>query len=63
VAQEDMPFLIAYLRVGECILPIMLNQFAGDFLISQAIFDDNLNKNSLLSSGNNVQKVDMNKYI
>jgi hypothetical protein len=61
MAQEDMPFLIAYLRVGECILSVMLNQFANDFFISHTIFDDNLNKNSLLSSGNNVQKADMNK--
>jgi hypothetical protein len=34
MVQEDMHFLIAYLRVREYILPVMFNQFASDFFIS-----------------------------
>jgi hypothetical protein len=60
-AHEKMAFLIACLQIREGLKPVMVNQFASDFDIAEAISDGNLDEDSSCFSGLNVRKAHRNE--
>jgi hypothetical protein len=55
---EKLAFRITYLQVKEGARSVMLNQFAKDFLVAQAIFGGNLDEDQLFHSAVHLQKAD-----
>jgi hypothetical protein len=56
-----MAFPITYLGIRDNFRSVMINQFASDFDIAEAISDGNLDKDSLFHSGLNMRKIDRNE--